>query len=131
MPTSNFRVDHAIICDDFRVENTGKGLMIGIYGNELSFPQPGALFTFFACLLGQAKGPFSINVQIDFVATNKIHSNSMTAVIDLLYASPEKDKWVDFLLPVGAKPMPINGAGRIVVKAKPVTAKAWKVVTQK
>lgn len=106
-------------------------MLIGIYGNELTFARPGLSFDFFTCLVGQARGDFAVNVKVDFAGDDKSHSGGIEATLELTYDSQEKGQWIDFLLPIKAKPMVFKGSGKLVVKVKAVTEKAWKTVAQR
>lgn len=133
MPSADFKISGVLICDDCRFETSGKSILIGVYGNELTFPRPGVNFSFYACLVGQARNNFVLNVIASFEPYNKdkTHAVSKEATLELKYDSPTKGTWVDFLLPIQVTPIHFQSSGKLIVKVKGLGEKSWKRLTEK
>jgi hypothetical protein len=67
MPQPSFKFYQALYCDDYRVEVTGKGFVIGLLSNVIFFSEFPITFEFTVCLVGEAKDDFSIEVRTQFI----------------------------------------------------------------
>lgn len=132
MPTTNFKIDSAIICDDIRIENNNKRMFIGVYDKLIDLPHIPAILPFWICLIGKIKGEgFSIDIMFEFRAEDKEKSRSFKSGVSLKPGTPTIDDWADVLIPLMAPPLEIECAGELLIKIKARTAKRWKTISQK
>jgi hypothetical protein len=124
-------INAAIVCDDYREERGGKGIIIGIYGNVIVFNQFPANFKFFMCLLGHAQGNGAVNVKVEVLDIGGTVTESSETQIEMTRDPASPKGHVDTLIALAVGPVKIEGEGTLVLKAKPNSAKQWKVVAQK
>ena len=129
----NFKINSAIVCDDFRTENTGKLLLIGIYPNTIQFKNLPITYPLSVCLLGTADGnDFSVILRIEFIAENKENSRHYDHTLDVKSANEsKKKKWTDVILPIKTIPVEFNSEGILIVKVKSKSGKIWKELANK
>jgi len=79
---------HAIVCDDVRMENTGKWIIIGMYTPDMTVPQiPVVLptITFFSWLESDRPGNFPFRMRLEQLESGTVMAEGMSV---MQYARP-------------------------------------------
>lgn len=129
MSQASVSVSNAFVCDDYRVEANGKGLVIGLYGNNILFEELPTNFKFFVCLIGSIKGVFQIEVRVKFVPSDEDDPIVQTITVKGGVKEPNSEKSVNMFLPLSIKPMEIKCAGNLLIEVKLEGKTRWKNVT--
>jgi len=122
-----FTISAALICDDYRQEMNGKGLLIGVYGNRIIFTEEPQRFKFWACLLGTVNESFGIEIKAEFVPLNGEDNSKFQVGADIVAARGGESS--SLFLPVKDIKLAIRCPGRIEIKVKEKAAKKWKLIS--
>ena len=83
MSAQFFRIRYAILCDDIRKEDNGKGLLIGVYSGDLVLAKAGAIPLFFwvegADFLEDRNVRFQVRL-VDQAGETKFYSHALVEV---------------------------------------------------
>lgn len=126
MSTSRSTIDYALFCDDYRTEQNGKGLVVGLYGNKILFDSFPAAFGFCVCLIGRATRNFSFDFEVQFIPSDGtepiVKSGSLGGALEV----PSNSDPVTLFAPIKIGPIRLNTEGRLIVSIKSKRAKNWK-----
>lgn len=126
----DFSINSALICDDFRVEDNGKGMVIGIYGQRIGFVRKPDSFTFCLCLIGRAEKAFGLEVKAEFVPEEGGQAAEFQLGAEIERKDPGSDQRFSLFIPVKSITLPVNRDGRILVKTRAKGSKRWNLVSE-
>jgi hypothetical protein len=127
---SDFSISCALICDDYRVENNGKGLIIGAYGNKIGFVKKPDVFTFCICLLGMAERAFDVEIRAEFIPDGGSQKSEWKVSANVGRGDPASDGPFSLFIPIKGITLPMSGAGKLLIKVRAKGEKRWKQVTE-
>jgi hypothetical protein len=120
MSSVRLTIDSVLVCDDVRMENNGKAIIIGVYSgtiNPLRFPTTLRLVLW---MIGrvEGRGEFRLEVRIRFVPDGtETEQKTVTVVVEGEVTEQTQNQ--DVQLGVTADPpIEFTGPGRLIVAAR-------------
>ena len=115
MQPSNYSITNALFCDDYRVEQSGKGIIVGLYQNSAAFDEYPAKFRFVVLMVGTATGDFEVSIKVRFepdsVSENvEIEKNARAEIHKEIDGEP-----IRLFMPMPALEFNLSGPGEISV----------------
>jgi len=113
-------IDSVLVCDDVRMENNGKAIIIGVYTgtiNPLRFP---ATLRFALWMIGrvEGRGEFRLEARIRFVPDNaEAEPKTVTVVVEGEVAEHAQNQDVQLGVTTDP-PIELTGPGRLIVDAR-------------
>lgn len=127
-PIKNPKINDLFFCDDFRKEDNGKGMAIGIYNKVMAFPGDAEYFPFVTCLLVTIDGgQHTLRIKFETSSQEGVVIDTAKAEIKLLGDGSE-GQLNSILVPIFVRPMKITGANKVSVKSGSSEGKNWKTV---
>lgn len=117
---------NAIICDDFRREENGKGIAIGIYRNTLTIAEFPREFDFRILLIGRTTETCRAQVKVKFEPFDGSKKAELTfeAGIDIKKTEDDSEP-LDILLPAERPIINFPSEGKLSVLTRNEGARKW------
>jgi hypothetical protein len=126
----DFTISVALICDDYRREDNGKGLLVGLYGPKIGFIKKPETFSFCICLFGKARKTFSLEIKAEFIPDTEGQKSEVLIGADIGRIDPDTDAPSPLFVATKGVTLALNGEGKLLVKIRGKGAKRWKTISE-
>ncbi len=135
MSTINGTVKSVIICDDVRIENNGKAILIGIYTGTISLQSFPSTLRLAFWLLGEVHGEgkidFSVKVSFKPKDAEQQAFEANISPIEILVTDPYAELKQDFQLALPGIGVTFQQPGTLTVDVKQPRQSEYQTIAQK
>lgn len=129
--TNKVKIDRVLICDDFRREENGKAILIGVYSGDIVLNKVPTKMSVCLWFFGEMTGEhLSFDIEIEFKGENEESNKKYKQSINEINTKSVKEK-TDVNIILLRVPLELNSEGALNIKVKPKENSTWKTISKK